>query len=316
MVKRHSSKLIALMMLCLVGYGLGRLYFELTAGFRVAHISSDLTFDPRFEAHGLDSKKEESVRQILSQEFRYLGKGCQSYVFLSDDGQYVLKFLKYQRFRPQKFLSYFSFIPFVEKYRQKKILQKKEKLEKLFASWKIAFENLDKETGLIFLHLNKTSHLNTKLTIYDKLGIKHVLNVDDLEFLVQKRADMLCPTITKYMKAGHEEEAKSLLTSLVDMIISEYQRGFGDNDHALMQNTGVIEGQPVHIDVGQFVADEQFKRQENYNIELFSKTFKFRIWLSKHFPELESFLSDRLLATIGPEMKHMKPRLKTVDEGA
>jgi hypothetical protein len=82
-----------------------------------------------------------------------------------------------------------------------------------------------------------------------------------------------------------------------------------------MQNTGVLGDQPLHIDVGQFSKEERFKDQDVYKHELFSKTFKFRIWLSKHYPELEHFLSGLLFEVIGPEMTMMKPVLKTVDEG-
>lgn len=312
-IKKHASKLIALMLLSILIYGAGRLYFQLTGGFTVGNITSDLSFESQREISA--SSESNEVAEILKQEFRYLGKGCQSYVFLSEDGRYVIKFLKYQRFRPQKFLNYLSFLPFVEKIRQQKISKKKEKLNKLFASWKIAYENLPEETGVLFLHLNKTAHLQQSLVIYDKLGIKHTLNPDQVEFILQKRANMLCPTIEEYMSDGKSAEAKHLLTHLVDMILSEYERGFADNDHALMQNTGVIAGAPVHIDVGQFVNDEQMAKKEHYAIELFSKMYKFRIWLAKRYPELESFLTARLLEIIGPSMLEMTPRLKTVDEG-
>lgn len=312
-IRKHASKLIAVMLLSILIYGAGRLYFQLTGGFTVSNITSDLSFDSDREIAA--SADNHEIASILKQEFRYLGKGCQSYVFLSEDGKYVIKFLKYQRFRPQKFLNYLSFIPFIEKIRQQKVSKKNEKLSKLFSSWKIAYENLSKETGVLFLHLNKTAYLKQPLVIYDKLGIKHTLNPDQIEFIVQKRANMLCPTIEEYMTEGKSDEAKHLLTHLVDMILSEYERGFADNDHALMQNTGVIAGVPVHIDVGQFVNDMQMAEKDHYAIELFSKMYKFRIWLAKKYPELESFLTTRLLEIIGPTMWEMTPRLKTVDEG-
>ncbi|KAF3362243.1 hypothetical protein PHSC3_001210 [Chlamydiales bacterium STE3] len=314
-IQRHSSKFIALMLICTAVYGIGRLYFELTGGFAVRHISSNLTFDPQREIH-FSTQQKEAVSQILHQHFHYLGKGCQSYVFLSEDGKYVIKFLKYQRFRPQKFLDVFSFLPFVEKIRQQKLIKKNERLNNLFSSWKIAAENLNDETGIVFLHLNKTSDLNPSLVIYDKLGLKHTLNPNQLEFMIQKRAEMLCPTIDEYMVKGEKDKAKKLLTNLLEMILSEYQRGLADNDHALMQNTGVIEGKPVHIDVGQFESNKRFLDKKEYGIELFSKMYKFRIWLSKRHPELESFLTAHLLKVLGPEMWSMTPRLKTLDEAA
>lgn len=312
-LRKHSSFVIAVMLFCTIAYGAGRLYFQLTGGFTVGNITSDLSFDSQRDVKTVG---RDDIGAILTQEFHYLGKGCQSYVFLSQDGQYVIKFLKYQRFRPQKFLNYLTFIPFVEKIRQKKVSKKTEKLNKLFSSWKIAYENLSNETGILFLHLNKTAHIQQPLVIYDKLGLKHSLNPDEIEFIVQKRAKMLCPTIDELMTSGKTDEAKNLLANLLNMIVSEYERGYADNDHALMQNTGVINGNPIHIDVGQFVSDVKMALKENYAIELFSKMYKFRIWLAKKYPELESFLTDRLLQIIGPSMWEMSPRLKTIDEEA
>ncbi|MGK5593980.1 MAG: hypothetical protein ACSNEK_01300 [Parachlamydiaceae bacterium] len=312
-IQRHASKLIALMLLSTVLYGGSRLYFQLTAGFTISNITSDLSYDSQRDVFYSDETNEQAL-QVLKQPFYYLGKGCQSYVFGSEDGQYVIKFLKYQRFRPQRFLSLFSFFPPIENLRQRKLVKKNEKLNSLFSSWKIASEYLAKETGILFVHLNKTKHLNQRLIIYDKLGLKHSLNIDDLEFVVQRRAKMLCPMIDEYMQNGRTDQAKMLLSNLLKMVLSEYERGFADNDHALMQNTGVIGDHPVHIDVGQFEKNDKFSNKNEYAIELFSKMYKFRIWLARRHPELETFLTERLLEVIGPKMWEMTPRLKTMDE--
>lgn len=78
---------------------------------------------------------------------------------------------------------------------------------------------------------------------------------------------------------------------------------------------GRKEGYPLHIDVGQFSREDRFKDPEVYHKELFSKTYKFRIWLSKNFPEPETYLTALLLEEIGPDMESMKPILKTIYEG-
>lgn len=303
------------MLISIVAYGGTRLYFNLTAGFRVGHIISDLDHDPKRDVRDLSAKELDEVRSILGQKFHYLGKGTQSYVFLSDDQRYVLKFLKYQRFRAHPLLECFSFIPFLQDHKQSRLSDKQERLDKLFSSWKIAFEHLKTETGLVFVHINKSDCLQTPLVIYDRVGIKHTLNPDQLEFLIQRNAGMLCPTIKKYMQDGLETQAKNLIGDILDMVVSEYHRGLADEDHSLMQNTGVLDGRPVHIDVGQFVIDETMKDINLYDVELFSKTYKFRIWLSKHYPELEAFLTARLYDIIGPKMDQLKPKLKTIDEG-
>jgi hypothetical protein len=287
-------------------YGLGRLYFYTTDGFWLSNITSDFISDPRWETRELTESDREDVKRILSQDFRYLGKGCQSYVFVSTDGEYVIKFFKYQRFRPPFWLRYFTFIPKVSNYYDKKIEQKKRKLEDLYGSWKIAFEDLQPETGLVYIHLNKnTQFLPPNFSFYDKIGLKYIVNMNEMEFLIQKKADMLCPTIEQLMAEGNKQEALSLLNNLLVMIISEYHRNLADNDHALMQNTGVYQGKPIHVDVGQFVRDTEINKPSFYHQELFNKAYKFRIWL-QNYPELLQHFERELQREMGNSFFQMK----------
>jgi hypothetical protein len=204
----------------------------------------------------------------------------------------------------------------MEKLREKKAIEKTDKLIDLLSSWKIAYEDIPEETGVIYMHLPHQSMPAQKLKIIDKAGITRELDSSSVAFLLQRKAEMLCPFIKRKMGEGNQLAAKKALSSLVSRLVDEYHRGFGDNDHALMQNTGVFDGSPVHIDVGQFTREERFKDPLVYREELFSKTYKFRIWLSKHYPELERHLYQELVSVIGPEIDQLKPKLKTVDEGA
>lgn len=314
-LKRYSRFIVHLLLIGILLYGAGRLYFEITAGFTLANISQDLSKEPDHHLPPLSISEQAPIEEILAQPFKYLGKGCQSYVFKSQDGLYVIKFLKYQRFRPAGYLHFFKWIPAVHRYQMKKTVKKREKLDALLNSWKLAYHHLPKETGLIYLHLNRTKIFSKPLLLIDKMGIKHFINPDEVVFLLQRSAKMLCKTIREKMESGKIEEAKLLIKNLLNMLISEYQRGFGDNDHALMQNTGTMEELPIHIDVGQFSEEERFKNRDVYGLELFSKTYKFRIWLSKQYPELEKYVTELLYNAIGPEIYEMKPNLKTVDEG-
>lgn len=314
-MKRKAQIIVRLLLVLLVLYGAGRLYFQVTGGFTLSNIT-DL---PAMKEIALQEPSPLEWRRIetaLSQPYTYLGKGCQSYVFESDDSQYVLKFLKLQRFKPQAYLNYFAFLPPIEAYQAKKAEQKKEKLAVLLSSWKIAYEDLPSETGVVYFHLPEQSPFDKKIQIVDKAGFRHEVDSKDVAFLLQRKASMLCPLISRYMAAGEVDKAKELLNQLIANLVSEYRSGFGDNDHALMQNTGVLDGSPIHIDVGQLTQEERFKLPEVYREELFSKTYKFRIWLSKRYPELERHLYNLLASVIGPQIDTLKPKLKTVDEGA
>lgn len=306
-LKRYIKLFCFVLILFLSLYGASRLYYGVTGGFTIGNISSNLSFDKRWDANAPTPEKKEALHQILKQKFSYLGKGCQSYVFLSEDGKYVIKFFKYQRFRPQEWLDYLSFIPAVNSYRLEKIEKKKLKLDAIFKSWTIAYRNLPIQTGLIYVHLNKTQDLDQTILISDKMGFDHQLQADQMEFLIQRAAKMLCPTIKDLVKNDESNKAKQLIDDLVAMLVDEYQNGYADNDHALMQNTGVIDGQPIHIDVGQFIKNDLVKNPEVYKKELFNKTFLFKKWLIKNHPDLAKYLELKLLQVIGEEFFSMEP---------
>lgn len=282
-----------------IGYGFSRLYFRVTGGFRIANICSDFAFDPRWSTHALTPEEQSSLPRILSQKFSYLGKGGQSYVFLSEDDRYVLKFFKYQRFRPHFFVHWFAFIPAVQEYLDRKMEEKRIKRESLFQGWITAFEELQEQTGLVYVHLNKTDGLLQNTLIVDKMGSEHTLNMDQMEFLIQKKATLLCAEIDELMATHALENAKMLLSDLVQMLVKEYQAGIVDHDPALMQNTGVYLGRPMHIDVGQFEKDPRFADPNFYLPLLHNKMVDFRNWLKESYPELLTHL-DSLIQSDQP----------------
>lgn len=304
---RVIKKILIFIFFLILIYGLGRLYYALTGGFTESNIKAELTYNSKWETHPLSDNEKNEIRNILNQPFSYLGKGCQAYVFKSADENYVIKFFKYQRFRPQSWIEPFTFIPPVKAYQLGKIIEKKEKLDKVFTSWKIAFENLKKETGTIYVHLNKTDEWHQILTLRDKLGLQHEVDLDQTEFLLQKRATMLCPALHQLVAKGEEDQAQLLIDRLITMLLLEYINGYADNDHALMQNTGVLEGYPIHIDVGQFIKNQIVKSPKIYKKELYDKTYKFHGWLKKHYPKLALHLEARLVAVIGPDYFYSAP---------
>ncbi len=310
MIKQKTFKLFLLFaVLVILAYGGGRLYYAVTAGFVESNIMYDIPKNPRWNTSPLSSSEKESLKTILSQPFTYLAKGCQSYVFSSKDGQYVIKFFKFQRFRPQAWLDNFAFIPLVDSYRLKKIEKKRRKLENVLNSWKLAYEELQPETGVVYVHLNKTAEIDQELIAYDKMGFEHRLQLGGIEFMLQKKTEMLCPTLVKYRDNGDLTRAKELIDKLFAMLLSEYERGLADNDHALMQNTGVYNNQPIHIDVGQFVKNPVVTDTQIRNQELFNKTWKFRIWLQENYPAIADYTKLRLKEIIGDSFDEMKPNL-------
>ena len=309
-MKKSRRRLLILIFLVLIGFGLNRLYFFVTAGFNIKNIHSDFSFHPDWEVRALAEEEKPIIVKALNQPYTYLAKGCQSYAFLSQDGQYVIKFFKYHNFRLHKWLQLFPPLPAIVQYREEKFAKKQKNLDTFIKGWKVAFENLKEETGLLFVHLNKTTNLQQNLTILDKIGSSYQIPLDQMEFCVQKRATLLCQALLNHRDKGELVEAQQVISRLIHLIVSEYQRGIADTDYSLMQNTGVVDGRPIHIDVGQFVITERVKNPEVYHQELFTKTFKFRNWLAMHYPELKVHLENELRQVIGSAFETMQPKFK------
>ncbi|MBA3604087.1 MAG: hypothetical protein H0W50_10735 [Parachlamydiaceae bacterium] len=315
MTSKFLKKVLLLALVISTVYGVGRLYYRITDGFLEENIQFDLPYDSRWESPALSVEKKNEIDAILAQEFYYLGKGCQSYVFRSQDDKYVIKFFKYQRFKPQSWLSAFTFIPAVDNYQLQKKDLKKQKLDYLFSSWKLSYDELQPETGVLYVNLNKNSNLWDKLIVYDKMGLKHELQLDSLEFMLQKKANMLCPELLRLKSNNDLAACEELVDNLLAMLLSEYQRGFADNDHALMQNTGVFDQKPIHIDVGQFVRNSIASDPRVYSQELFNKMWKFRIWLAQEYPELAQYTQESLKMAIGPSFDKLTPQLNKASMG-
>ncbi len=259
-----------------------------TKGFAISKISSSFPFTPGWETKKTTEEEKEKAEKALSQTFTYLSQGGQSFVFASEDNQYVLKFFKHHRTRIPFHLN--NYLPFFKK----KMAQKKKKLERDFQSYKTAFNELSKETGLLYVHLNKTKDLNAKATIIDPLGIKHLIELNQMEFVLQKKAELIYPYIERKIEENNLEEVKSVIQSLIDLIVMRSQKGIFDEDAKLQRNFGVLEGRVVVIDAGRFVKDENRKNREVYKEDLKQITERLKSWLEKHSLELAQFLEEKV----------------------
>lgn len=277
--------------------GLTHLYHQANDGFTMAKIAHERPVDPRWETVPLTMQEQARLGTILQQRFSYLGKGHQAFVFLSEDGQYVLKFFKYPPIREFEWLNHLSWIPPVAAYQGRHLKRNAERmayLDSLYASWKLAYEELPDETGTVYVHLNRTNGWVGQTTLVDRIGIEHLIDLDEAEFLVQRRAQMLGPALEEMIAQGNVTAAQSLIDRLVTLIEADYQKGLADNDHALLQNTGLVDGAPIHVDTGMlarspWLADPLIRQQT-----LLKHTAVLHRWLDQRCPELANYLDERL----------------------
>jgi len=265
-----------------------------TRSFAVCKICSTLRAGSEWAVEPLLPEQQGEVDRALSQPYRFLSKGAQAFVFLSEDGRYVIKFFKLHHLQPTFWIKALHWPWRVSTYALEKRLEKKRDLVKTFTSYKIAYEQLREETGMLFLHLNKSENLQHTLCFADPLGIIHKVDLDQMEFFVQRCAKPFLPELERCMEQGETEKVKRVLSGLIALLVLRNQKGIFDKDPDITTNFGILDDVAVQIDVGRFSRDDD--RQENavYSEEIRRITDGLTHWLKARDPLLSLYLQNEI----------------------
>ncbi len=278
--------------------GVSRVYYALTDDFRLSNITSVVAHHPEWNLPPLAAVEEERLNAILAQPYRYLGKGAQSYVFASADGEYVLKFFKFKHLRPTPYLEWLPPFGPIATYVEKVKQRKERKLNGVFQSYLLAFHNDREESGLIFIQLNTEGNSSRKVSIEDKLGLHYEIPLEHYPFILQKRGVPLDATLDGLLKTGQLDAAKGKITQIFGLYAGEYRKGLFDHDHGVDRNTGFIGEQPIHLDVGKLLADESMKDKNSAQRDARLVGEKMKEWVKKHYNHYDEEMSAHIDATI------------------
>jgi hypothetical protein len=287
-MKRRFIKLfIVFLLLSLMTY---KSYLLLTDGFSVKNI----VFEEKKARWEISYTGEEikDAQKILNQPFRYLAKGRQCYAFESEDGQYVLKFMKCQRFKT----SWFSrWLP----NSARKIKKKSKSKKALFSSYFIAKNECPKETALLFLQLNAKSLFHKKVQLIDKLGRIHEVDIDKTPFVIQKKITPVFTALQRVLEKGDSEQACSLLKQITDVIATLSKRGIRDADAALIKHNNLgFEGDSIaYIDIGTFKHVSRKKRAKFLRKD-YQSLDRLCDFLERQNPELACYVKQEIAQAI------------------
>ena len=276
------NKYLFLILFTLSALFLPRFCEKQTAGFTLLRIHSDLKDHPEWNTSPLSA----NAQKLLAQKFTYLGSGGQCYAFVSEDGTTVLKFFKHYRRKLHPLFAYLPLPASLEPLRQRQLLKRVRKLHRDFNSYKLAFEELREETALLFVHLNKSEKQLPAVTVVDKLGIAHSVDLNGVEFILQKRAELSFKRFERAKSEGDLEGGKRAIDSLITTLSMRCKKGIFDEDPSLYRNLGFIGDRAVLIDAGRFKRDPQRVQPAVYREDIQRITQPFREWLSLHYPEL------------------------------
>lgn len=267
--------------------------------FSIELICSPFAYDSKWQIEELSQSEKMRIVSILSQKFNYLGSGAQCYAFLSEDGKYVLKFFRMKHLIPKIWLKYIP-LPGLEDYRFRKVERRILRKNALFSSYKMAYEKLKEEAALIYIHLNKTDDLHIKAKLFDKMRKCFLVNLDDFEFVLQERAQLVRDHISALMQKGDLEGAVEAIHALLNQTVVQCQRGYVDKDSGISHNYGFVGDRIVHFDVGRIMYDEAAKEPALYQREVLRVGKKLESWLEAQYPMLLPYLEECIDSLITP----------------
>ena len=302
--KNKTNLLFWLAFALIVMVVLVQIYYKATDDFRLANITYELPHHKEWEIPPLNAEEKQALDAILNQKFSYIGKGSQSYAFSSEDNQYVLKFFKFKHLKQHWFVELLpSFLPPLSSYRSQQYTRKQRKLNGLFEGYRLAYEVYRPQSGLIYIHLNKSKDLHKILTVYDKIGLPREIDLNQVVFIIQRKGKTTRNILAEDLNGHNLAAAKEHLDKILSFYADEYRLGIFDKDHGVLINTGFLNETPFHLDVGKLTKNEAMKNpaEDLKDITLISD--KLKIWLKKNYPEnyeeLSSFIDTKIQTLYG-----------------
>lgn len=265
--------------------------FKCPLEFSLKKITSKHTYNTRWDMGPPSKEQEKVLDQVCSQRFRFLRSTKKCYEFLSEDGIFVIKFFKQQQMKTQLFLNLFILPHELKLMREEIIARRTLERNRLFSSFQIAYERLPIQTNTLYLHLNPTTTLNRTLSIQASCGRSFIIEMDKAEFLIQKHADNILVHIMNLITLKKEKEAKTALSSLIDLIISCAAEGIDSLDKKQYPFFGFSDDKIIYCDIENFKSSaSRFPDQQ----ELYDATLDLYKCLTRHSPELANHLQKEI----------------------
>jgi hypothetical protein len=242
--------------------------------FKIPPVHLDIPLNPSWES----SPPNGEILSILDQPFIYLAHGNQATVFVSEDGQYVLKLFRYSRPR----------FPIIQKIKSMAatLLQKKPKndlytkMAKTFDAAHLAYTEARDFTQVLFCHLNLTDKQLPTVSL--KARRLYTLPMDKHRFVLQKKVAPFKETLLCARK--NPEEMHRLIDGLIDLLQNRIAQGIRNSDPNLAPNFGFLDGKAVELDFGNYrKAPPRLNEMSDYLLRL-------EHWLKKNAPEYVEYL--------------------------
>ncbi len=184
-------------------------------------------------------------------KFRYLNQGAQIFAFESEDGKYVLKFFNRDQLKIPPFMS------------RKNKIRRLEKIRIYPESYRLAFDTLRRETGLLAVHQGMSSVLYPTVEVVDKASRSFFIDLNAIPFVLQKKGT------GTLMKRFLTDPSK--LASFFDEFFSFHAKRIyfriADGDRDVKRNYAWIGDEFIYIDPARFFYEEKLGNPERIRLE-------------------------------------------------
>lgn len=279
-----QRKIAVILVLFFVVLSFGKLWHWTRDGFKVSRISS------KFISNEEVSREFYENEAAFSQLYYYLGRGRQSYVFSSEDSRFVLKIPRLDRYEVPFWV---KSIPFFEAYQRAVFIDKEKRSQQFMKSLELTNEKLKEETGTLYVHSLRTSGLNKKVKIFDRMKRSYLIDLDQTCFILQEKKPLMWPIFKKHLKTQDQQGAKKMLRAFLAFLLSCERKGIANKDPTFLKNFSYEEGRVIQFDIGSFyeMGSEKPLRQA-----LFERLAPLRSWLQEQDAELFLWLDEEVNA--------------------
>jgi hypothetical protein len=217
---------------------------------------------------------------FCQQPLFWLAKGEHSFVFVTKNGAHVVKFLP--------------------------LRQRPKVLQQMALSSQLAYDLLRAETGLVYLHLNRTARIARGICLTDFYGQQHRICGDNTRFVVQLKASPLFPTLFELIKNGKIEEAKARIDQVIDLLqtIAEKKISDGGEVSSLNDVIGFTPERAIFVDTWEFFKAPYIDVKARMQYELGVRLNPLKKWLDIVSPELAEYYRCKRDAYLGVQSGH------------
>jgi hypothetical protein len=283
-------KILCLLVLISFCLGLGKAWYWVRNGFSVSRI------------YGWTQELEgvwwgEEAEAAICQDFRYLGRGRQAFAFVSEDGNYVLKFPRGDIYKVPFWL---RALP-LEYRRQRQIARKAHRELEILQSFHLAMDELKEPTAMIAMNFSKNGfgesldcfHEKKTVKIIDKIGRSVHIPLDRTYFILQKKKQLFRDVIHEAaLKEGVVGVGK-VIDALFAVIVQRTAKGILNRDGSFLRNYGFDEKGAYQTDVGSFYKVDNQPMKDVYFRSMELSVKPIRRWMEKTHPEWLEILDQK-----------------------